>query len=61
MTREALETIKATPSITVGTMTFIGVPLSDWVLILTSIYTAMQIIFLVRDRLIKRRNKKDPK
>ena len=54
-----MESIKATPSIAVGTMTLFGVPLADWVLILTLVYTVMQIFFLLRDKWWKRRDRKD--
>jgi hypothetical protein len=56
----AIESIKASPSITVGTMTVMGVQISDWVLILTIIYTAMQILFLLRDKWWRQRVKKKP-
>lgn len=44
------EAVKAAPTITVGGLTLFGVVLSDWVMILTIIYTVAQIIFLFRDK-----------
>ena len=45
------EAVKAAPPITVGGLTMWGVSLSEWVLILTAIYTVLQIYFLLRDKL----------
>lgn len=44
------ETAKAAPTVTVGGLTLFGVVLSDWVMILTIIYTLLQLFFLLRDR-----------
>lgn len=49
-TNVASEVVKAIPSVTVGGLTFLGVGLSEWVLILTAAYTLLQIFFLLRDR-----------
>ena len=46
----ASEAVKATPPLTVGGLTFFGVGLSDWVLLATMIYTALQVFFLLRDK-----------
>lgn len=56
-------TVKAAPSVSVGTATLFGVPLPDLVLYATFIYTVMLIFFMVRDKLVypwldKRRAKK---
>ena len=51
------EAAKATPPTAVAGLTLSGVALADWVLLLTAIYTAIQIYFLVRDRWLKRKNK----
>ena len=53
------EAIKAAPPITVGGLTIWGVSLSEWVLILTAIYTVLQIYFLLRDKLGQKHRKKD--
>ena len=46
----ALAATKASPPLTVGAMTLFGVPLSDVVLVLTALYTLLQIFFLLRDK-----------
>lgn len=51
------EAAKAIPPVTVGITTILGFTLSDWVLLLTIVYTGLQIFFLVRDR-IRKRNRK---
>lgn len=53
------EAIKAAPPITVGGLTMWGVSLSEWVLILTAVYTLLQIYFLLRDKLGQKHRKKD--
>ena len=53
------EAIKAAPPITVGGLTIWGVSLSGWVLILTAIYTVLQIYFLLRDRLGQKHRRND--
>ena len=53
------EAVKAAPPITVGGLTMWGVSLSEWVLILTAIYTVLQIYFLLRDKLGQKHRKKD--
>ena len=53
------EAVKAAPPITVGGLTLWGVSLSEWVLILTAIYTVLQIYFLLRDKLGQKHRKKD--
>ena len=44
------EAYKAAPPVTVGGLTFVGVPLSDWLIVVTLIYTVLQIVFLIRDK-----------
>ena len=53
------EALKAAPPITVGGLTMWGVSLSEWVLILTAIYTVLQIYFLLRGKLGQKHRKKD--
>lgn len=53
------EAVKAAPPITVGGLTMWGVSLSEWVLILTAIYTALQIYFLLRDKLGQKHRRDD--
>ena len=51
----SVETAKALPTITVGGLTLFGVGLSDWVLLLTAIYTICQLYFLFRDKWYRKR------
>jgi hypothetical protein len=44
------EAYKAAPPVMVGGLTFVGVPLSDWLIVATLIYTVLQIAFLLRDK-----------
>lgn len=53
------EAVKAAPPITVGGLTMGGVSLSEGVLILTAIYTILQIYFLLRDKLGQKHRRKD--
>jgi hypothetical protein len=50
--------IPALPPITITTLTLFGVPLSQWVLLATLIYTILLIIGWVHDRFFKHRGKK---
>lgn len=45
-----VEATKASPPLTVGAMTLVGVPLSDVVLCITLVYTLLQLYFLLRDK-----------
>ena len=45
-----VEATKASPPLTVGAMTLVGVPLSDVVLYITLLYTVLQLYFLLRDK-----------
>ena len=52
LTQDTLtEATKAAPPVIVGGLTLVGVPLSDWLIIATLVYTVLQIVFLVRDKL----------
>ena len=42
------EAIKAAPPVGVTGATLMGLPLSDWAIILTIVYTLLQIFLLVR-------------
>lgn len=44
------EASKAAPPVTVGGLSLVGVPLSDWLIIATLVYTVLQIVFLIRDK-----------
>ena len=49
----ALEAAKAAPPVTVVGMSLGGASLQEWVLILTAIYTVLQLVFLIRDKVYK--------
>ncbi len=51
------EAFKAAPSVTVGGLSLAGVALSDWLIILTIIYTGLQLVFLLRDKWWRQRGK----
>lgn len=48
--------IKDVPPVAVGTIVLFGVPLNDWVLILTAIYTVVRIVREIQLWWEKRRN-----
>lgn len=48
----AAEAVKASPPLTVAGLTVYGVGLQDWILILTALYTIIQIFILIRDKLL---------
>lgn len=47
----AIEAVKSAPPLTVGTLTLLGISLSDWTLILTATYTSVLLFVLVRDKI----------
>ena len=53
----ATEAAKAAPAVTVGGLTLFGVVLSDWVMILTIVYTLAQLVFLLRDKWWNRKDR----
>ena len=58
MKTEVTEVItKASLPVTVTGMSVAGITLNEWVYIVTLIYLALQIIVLVRDKIISKRNK----
>lgn len=63
MTHEKAEivtaAVKAAPPVAVSGLTVAGLPLQDWVLILTAIYTLAQLYVLVRDRIAQRKRTAD--
>ncbi len=52
-THTAAEVAKAAPPLTVTGMELLGFPLSDWVLVLTAVYTLCQIVAVLR-RMLRR-------
>ncbi len=57
----AVEAVKAAPPVTVVGMSLGGVSLHEWVLILTAVYTVLQIGFLIRDKVFRRKDNHDSK
>lgn len=53
------EMAKASPPVGVGALTIFGIPLSDWVLLLTAAYTILAMFFLLRDKWWRQRGRKD--
>lgn len=53
------EVMKAAPPITVSALTFYGVELSQWVLLMTLIYTVIQIVLTLEKRFRKRKDQSD--
>ena len=49
----SIEAAKTAPPLTVVGLSLAGVSLQDWVLIITLIYTALSLIFLIRDKLYR--------
>mgnify|MGYP003412538455 FL=1 len=49
---------KSTPPVTVSVMSLGGIPLSEWVYILTIVWVLWQLGWSVHDRLEKRRGRK---
>ena len=47
---------KAAPPIAITSVTVLGFPMSDWVLLATLIYTVLQISLVVRRLLVSRRS-----
>ncbi|SDR37790.1 Phage holin T7 family, holin superfamily II [Paraburkholderia fungorum] len=48
---------KVTPPVSVASLTLLGYPIADWVLLLTALYTGLQIWVLVRDKFLLRHRK----
>ena len=46
---------KAAPPLTITGMTAMGYTVSDWVLLLTAIYTVLQIVLVLRRLVVSRR------
>ena len=46
--QEIADLVKAAPPLTITGMTMLGFPISDWVLLLTALYTILQIYLLLR-------------
>lgn len=44
------EALKSAPPVSVAGATVVGVSLDEWVLVLTALYTALQIAYFIRKR-----------
>lgn len=53
------EVMKAAPPIAVSSLHFFGVELSQWVLLLTLIYTVIQIVLALEKRFRRRKEEQD--
>lgn len=49
----AASAVKATPPITITGLSLAGFTMQDWVLTATLIYTVLQILILVRDKVLR--------
>lgn len=49
------DAVKAAPPITITGMTIVGIQVQDWLLILTLVYTILQILIIVRRFMLNRR------
>lgn len=47
----SLEAVKALPPVTTGTLIILGFTLNEWVLLGSGLLIALQIFFLLRDKL----------
>jgi hypothetical protein len=53
--QQAAEGVKAIPAITVSGMTFLGYGVQDWLVVVTLIYTILQVYLLIRRMVVSRR------
>jgi hypothetical protein len=53
--QQAAEGVKAIPAITVSSMTFAGYGVQDWLVVVTLIYTLLQVYLLIRRMVVSRR------
>lgn len=51
-----MDIVKVSPPVAVSTFTLFGYPLQSWVLVLTAIYTLLQIYVLVSDKLLQKKD-----
>ena len=52
-------TIKASPSVTVVGLTVLGVPVQEWLILATIVYTLLQLYFLLRGKWWRQRKDKN--
>ncbi|MBI3727098.1 MAG: holin [Burkholderiales bacterium] len=53
MNANYMEPLKASPPVTISAISLLGIPLNEWVFILTIIYTVLQITIFLRDKVVK--------
>ena len=51
-----MDIVKVSPPVAVSTFTLFGYPFQSWVLVLTAIYTLLQIYVLVSDKLLQKKD-----
>lgn len=54
-TQQVADLIKVAPPVTITSMSLAGYQMSDWVLLLTALYTLLQICLLLRRLMVSRR------
>jgi hypothetical protein len=50
----AASAAKVMPPVSISVATLLGLGLSDWLLVATIIYTVLQTIFLIRDKVFRK-------
>ena len=53
-TEQITDAVKAAPPVTITGMTIVGIQVQDWLLILTLVYTVLQILIIARRFLMQR-------
>ena len=51
--------VKTAPPVSMVSATLLGYPVADWALWATLLYTCLQILFLLKDKLFRRKHKKE--
>lgn len=54
-----MDIVKVSPPVAVSTFTLFGYPFQNWVLVLTALYTCLQIYVLLRDKLFMKQKPED--
>lgn len=54
-----VDAAKLAPPVSVSSLALLGLPLTDWVIVLTLIYTVLQLYFLLRDKWWRQRATKE--
>ena len=51
--------VKTAPPVSMVSASLLGYPVADWALWATLLYTCLQILFLLKDKLFRRKHKKE--